>query len=309
MFRYLLFAIFIIVCACQKSQEVVFETLYNDPNVSWKSITIQDNQIYIAGGNEWESGIVMRSDDEGNTWDIELESTSGFLAIDSYEGGLFTAGFNSNFYVKSADNWVDKTISQASIIRGVAQNEQVLIAVGGQAYFEGYVYSTAVEETFTTRDSLDSEISDVAHVKESIFMSVGYGSVYRSEDNGLSWNRLDVEGDFFRKIQFVNEQVGYIVGFAGQVMHTSDGGISWEEIRNGQSLTGGIQQIRSIYFDDNSRGLIAGDNGKIQLTENNGDSWVAIEGLPDEDYNDVILYENKVILISEQGSIYSFDLN
>jgi len=306
--RLFLFMSMFIFCACQKSQEVIFETLYSDPAVSWKSIAKDDNLLYVAGGNQWEGGLIMVSDQSVNSWDIELQSATGFLEIDRFQSSIFAAGFNSNFVQKRNAIWEDKSIMQSSIIRGVAQNEQALIAVGGQAYFEGYVYRASTDGSFTTRDTLDAEVSDVVYVNGSIFIAVGYGSVYRSEDNGVSWNRLNVQGDFFRKIQFVNENLGFIVGIAGKVLRTEDSGMTWQEIKKGQGAFGGIDQMRSIYFEDESRGLIVGDQGNIQMTEDGGDSWTTIEGLPEEDYNDVFLLENLAIVLSEQGNIFRFDL-
>jgi len=66
--------------------------------------------------------------------------------------------------------------------------------------------------------------------------------------------------------------------------------------------------MRSIYFEDESRGLIVGDQGNIQMTEDGGDSWTIIEGQREEDYNDVFLQENLVIVVSEQGNIFGFEL-
>jgi photosystem II stability/assembly factor-like uncharacterized protein len=86
------------------------------------------------------------------------------------------------------------------------------------------------------------------------------------------WEKIEMETDQnFHSIFFVDKQVGWIVGYNGLILKTTDGGENW-----------GIQSINttkrfwSIYFINRNKGFIGGDNGLLFKTEDGGDTWTQI---------------------------------
>lgn len=64
-----------------------------------------------------------------------------------------------------------------------------------------------------------------------------FAAVYKTTDGGLTWseqlNETDLSGNFyFRNIEFLNNNVGFIGTLNGTFFKTIDGGTSWTEVTN-----------------------------------------------------------------------------
>jgi len=66
----------------------------------------------------------------------------------------------------------------------------------------------------------------------------------------------------------VNEQLGWIVGNKGILLHTNDGGISW--VKKELPFT---YDLLKVFFYDSNYGWIGTANGKILITTDGGESW------------------------------------
>ena len=64
-----------------------------------------------------------------------------------------------------------------------------------------------------------------------------YAAIYKTTDGGLNWteqlNENDIPGSYyFRNIEFLNENIGFIGTLSGTFFKTIDGGINWTEVTN-----------------------------------------------------------------------------
>ena len=64
-----------------------------------------------------------------------------------------------------------------------------------------------------------------------------YAAVYKTTDGGLNWseqlNETNIPGNYyFRNIEFLNEDIGFIGTLNGTVFKTIDGGVNWTEVTN-----------------------------------------------------------------------------
>lgn len=94
-----------------------------------------------------------------------------------------------------------------------------------------------------------------------------------------NWNHhLSPVDDDLHNIFFVNHSHGWIVTHsAGTVLHTTNGGNSWEVQARFQP-----GYLESLYFVDANYGWICGEEGKIYRTENGGNDWHnVLSGEPD----------------------------
>ncbi|MGD8396834.1 MAG: YCF48-related protein [Candidatus Eiseniibacteriota bacterium] len=71
-------------------------------------------------------------------------------------------------------------------------------------------------------------------------------------------------------VHFPGPLDGWVVGDAGTLLRTVDGGQSWSPV----ALTG--QDLEDVSFLDASTGLIVGDNGLVFRTVNGGDTWTQV---------------------------------
>jgi photosystem II stability/assembly factor-like uncharacterized protein len=94
------------------------------------------------------------------------------------------------------------------------------------------------------------------------------GIILETSDNS-SWNTI-VSGTHYRlnSIVFTDENNGYIGGYKGMILKTTDTGESWQELNSGT-----LYSIYSGYFFTPDQGIFVGDSGLILKTTDAGSSW------------------------------------
>ncbi len=94
--------------------------------------------------------------------------------------------------------------------------------------------------------------------------------VYHTLDGGLSWNlqTLPQGSKILHSLELIDGNKLWAVGRNGTIIHSSDGGNSWEMQISGVDTT-----LYDVDFADSLRGLIAGD-GVVLYTRDGGNSWI-----------------------------------
>lgn len=104
-------------------------------------------------------------------------------------------------------------------------------------------------------------------------------SLFRSTDRGITWDNL-VDMPFsawLRSISFPNASVGYVVGWAGKIYKTLDGGANWSLLH--ATGVAGNRHFNGVYFVDSNIGYIVGGNKSgdsiqtILKTNDGGVNW------------------------------------
>jgi photosystem II stability/assembly factor-like uncharacterized protein len=70
-------------------------------------------------------------------------------------------------------------------------------------------------------------------------------------------------------IHFVDDQIGYVVGYNGGIYKTINGGSSWSAPLPSNTT----EHLYSTYFIDANTGFVVGDNGIVRRTSDGGASW------------------------------------
>ncbi|MEE9348698.1 MAG: YCF48-related protein [Flavobacteriaceae bacterium] len=139
-----------------------------------------------------------------------------------------------------------------------------------------YDWETVV--SFTPSQS----IKDIYQVDESIAYALsslynGSGlTVKKSTNAGVTWTELNTgvtAGIGYQKIGSPNNGGDiFIVGSLGTLLHSADGGTTWNSI----TTSIGTTNLRDIYFLSNMIGYIAADSANILKTTDGGLTWVDI---------------------------------
>ncbi len=110
-------------------------------------------------------------------------------------------------------------------------------------------------------------------VGNSIMLVSRDGLVYRTEDDGVSWESTSVAGiDRLRTLAFANDDVGYAVGSQSSLIKTTDGGASWSQLS--ADLPEGLN-ILDVHFMSPDTGWIVNRDlsDHIWKTVDGGLSW------------------------------------
>ena len=183
-----------------------------------------DSIVVAAGGNGYDFGIIHRSADFGETWEM----------VDTF-----------NFELRDI----------------VFLNEKRGLAAGYSAILETndggltWDYTTAVDEFFASM-SFPSSITGYAVGRT--------GTIIKTTDGGKTWEKLRngnhpwVSRHAYNKVVFLNAEVGYIVGDRGLILKTSDGGKKWQRFERNTKA-----HLYDIFLFEEGRGIIVGDEGTI----------------------------------------------
>jgi photosystem II stability/assembly factor-like uncharacterized protein len=114
-------------------------------------------------------------------------------------------------------------------------------------------------------------------------LSEGWGcsgnKQYSTSDGGLTWitDYSSLTESWLHGLDFVDEQNGWAVGYGGEIIHTTDGGDTWQK-----QISNTTNQLRNVEFWDDDIGWIVGWGGVTLRTTNGGNLWQKL--ILDDDY-------------------------
>lgn len=173
------------------------------------------------------------------------------------------------------------------------------------------------------KSELVSEIllTDSTHRGERFIAPGLYGNVIYSSD-GINWQQSNSPTQsLLTTVFFINDKEGWVGGHDTLILHTKDGGENWE-IQYEDPITGGDipKPILDIVFKDENNGYAIGAYGLMLTTSDGGKNWEEVDttdGLydlleskdmePEPNFNSMILYKDKLLIVGELGTILIFD--
>lgn len=188
---------------------------------------------------------------------------------------------------------------------------------------------------------LMSPMSAVTHVGNRTIAVGPRGHIAVSEDVGNTWRQasVPVSSDLVA-VSFPSEQYGWAVGHGGVVLHSRDGGETWEKQLDGKDATrlildyygkagpgaelpeaamylereqvligyGGTQPLMAVHFVDEQVGYVAGLFNRLLHTRDGGKTWQPWQHRIDNP-NELHFYSmtadsQAIYLVGEQGSVW-----
>jgi photosystem II stability/assembly factor-like uncharacterized protein len=106
---------------------------------------------------------------------------------------------------------------------------------------------------------------------DTLFIAAEYGSIYRSPDNGASWERLHppYEGSFWGGLT-VSPEAFLVFGMRGHVFRSEDLGESWQELDSGTD-----QSIQSAIVRADGTVVLVGLGGAVLTSSDGGKTFSA----------------------------------
>lgn len=258
------------------------------------------NTIYSCN-----DGGIFRSADQGNTW----SDLSGGIDIKQYyrlSGSFITP---SVIYAGAQDNGTDRVtgVNAATQVNG-ADGEECLVDftddnivfVSSQSGY--FMKSTDGGASFTALSQFGCDWTSPIIMDQTDHnnMYLGGSDVYRSTDNGDTWNNVSngaFDGTCVYSLEISPTSPSYVYAATfGNIYRTTNGGTSWSTITG--SLPVGQAAISGIAISDGNpdavwvtlSGFAAGE--KVYYTTNGGVTWTNMTGsLPNVPAN-CIEYQN-----------------
>lgn len=269
---------------------------------------------YILGYHQTQNQrIILKTSDGGHTWnqilnghiayDIDFLSQDTVVILGSdtiiktIDGGInwtFTATTSPLspgqqipfFHMNTANDWFF-----------ISPSRHTHTTDGGITWIEIYLGSVGAIPIVPT---------DLQFVNDSTIIGIGWYSsqTYISTDKGDNWSFLgsfNSGNSYVLSVCFPTESIGFAVANTGIVgnygiFKSTDGGVTW----NITDSINGLKKIR--YFDENILYSV-GDSGFIVKTNNGGSSWNYEVSGTTKNLNNIIIFNNKAIVVGDSGTI------
>lgn len=144
-----------------------------------------------------------------------------------------------------------------------------------------YINSDISAQWINIESPVDVLLRDVFFTDTLHGWAIGDSStIINTIDGGYSWNiqQSPIENLKLNRVQFVNENVGFISAERGTILKTMDGGTTWS-----LTVLDTLIDYRGLYFINADTGWIAGTgnwgdyvygySGQIQRTTDGGNTW------------------------------------
>lgn len=291
-----------------------WEKLNTGFNYIFRGIEFPENQSYVAfavgesstyNGN----GIVITTYDGGATWtELWTGASQGLEAMSfptQYTG--YVGGWNE-YFAKTTDGgytWTTQTPgTDVYIYTGIKFKDEWNGVVTAQTNTGVGVYTTNDGgATWTEGSGLTGVPYKLTYVSgDTYFLVTNGGDILKSTNNGLTWTTVFSGGGLLVGIEFYDSMTG-IATAENDVFKTTDGGATWV----GQEVIEGAIW-RDVAWQDADHVTLVGTPELIFASEDGGDTW-PINNLGTSTYNEA-LYEvvftpnGRGFIIGSQGVLF-----
>jgi len=211
---------------------------FYDPYYKIQKLDVINNYIY-AFATDFFNEILLKSSDNGLTWDIKPISSAHYfndlLFFNDTTGIMIFGSHGGSGKIKRTTN-------------------------GGNTW-EDYYYDGNPNFSFLQFCQINNN---------EVYVCGTTGLLMKSNNEGADWIELSkrVTSHNLNSISFKNANTGLIVGDNGTVIRTSNGGELWEKI-NLQTK----KNFNKVFLFDDGIGYITGDTGGYYKSANDGISW------------------------------------
>jgi hypothetical protein len=293
--------------SCTPYEDLVENRLDSHTTDDIYDITIDQNgDVHLYAGYVWSRCHEITLSKSYNLESTNLIADKAlFDVLEDNNRRLLAVGTDGYLYTRdrASSLWTFHRLKHWDILHKIKQKPAGgYISVGGKSYEHGYLYHINNDFAIDTVTYVDHEISDIVHVNNDIWMTVGWGHIQRSIDQGLTWATLDIEGDFFNSIVFIDHLEGWITGLNGQLLHTIDGGLTWSAQKFKHP---DFDIFNSIHILTDKTLIILGTEGRLWHSSDKGKSWTAYHIETSEDILGIIPVGVNRYLINGTGGFLS----
>lgn len=269
---------------------------YSYGNYNLKRSCYLDEMTAMAVG---DSGTIIRTDDGGITWkNLSTNSKTNYYGISIIDKNQAWVSGDSGTIIKTTDggdSWFKQ--ESGSIYR--ITDIQLLDQNTGYASTSGQLLKTTDggSNWKVVVNNLYSNV-DIFFINSLVGWFGGYNTTLsKTSDGGLTSVKKDLyledHSKFIKKIQFINENIGWIIikkngEIYSNILFTSDGGTEWESIFYSK-----VYDLNDFHFIDTNTAWTVGNNGVMLYTTNGGAGWIDKQSLTIRNFIDADFINNK----------------
>jgi photosystem II stability/assembly factor-like uncharacterized protein len=228
------------------------------------------------------------------------------FGISQAPGGiLYTCGYDGKalYSTDTGKTWIFKQLVYQPYKRVVFTSADKGIVIGGISFEEGFMERINGQGEQLSWDSLRYELNDILMLNNHTGFICGYGVMMRTDDGGDTWQILNVKGDNFNAISYCNNEI-WVCGYNGSIIHSTNMGLTWEKLRNGNDITNTSYHLDGILFKDAMNGWAVGEKGVVLHSDDGGRHWSEYHNFTSNDLHSIALAPNgNIIVAGDKGTI------
>lgn len=248
--------------------------------------------LHVAGGDRLERNDFLESVDNGGSWNLQhfnevQYSNKAAFCLTENNNKIYAGSFDGKIFWKSTNlsaPWnLKETLSWWYSFTGLAFTPNGTgFAAGNSGYNKGLILKLDIDLNTVKIDSFPFAINDVSFLNETLGYAVGFGAVLKTTDAGEHWTQLNLTDDNYRSVFIKNENDIWTVGFNGTIAQITDNGKKCKKIKNGQSPFSNTDRFIDIAFKG-QEGYIVGEKGIVLHSSDGGENWSTMKKFTKED--------------------------
>ncbi|MEI8279671.1 MAG: hypothetical protein WCG87_07885 [Bacteroidota bacterium] len=276
-----------------------------------KILFINDTIGFIVGGQRFATTTILSTTNGGSSWQTNSFPQAGkalYGITQSASGIIYAIGFEGKMMTSNdtGKSWNDHQIGYEVPYTGVAfADAHRGILIGGINFESGFLVHINDNGVISRQDSLAYQLNDIEMPSASTGYIAGYGVIMKTTDSSSTWNLLNINNDNFEAVFCRSENDVWTCGYGGSIYHTTNGGDSWEQMRNGNDINIPRYHLFDIIFKDALNGWAVGENGLVIHTDDGGHHWMEYDKFTDHIIRSVAFSPNGDLLMAgDMGTVY-----
>ncbi|WKZ68772.1 MAG: YCF48-related protein [Melioribacteraceae bacterium] len=289
-----------------------------DGGITWKDTTFNEYESinYVKFENE-HNGKILTADgsigstqDGGESWSFQNNPSASYgdsythlIDIDNnlfISVGYWQSAFFKNYpfvAITHGDSieWIKYQINTNNVYELGYYDQNRGVLLGGSDVIDlryDLQNDTVLLDSFF--DITNETFSDIHFFDNENGLAISWEGVYKTENGGYQWTKIDSLGSHNQKLYFTSENDGWIVG--NFIYKTNNNGYSWEQVDFG------IAKVwNDIKFIDDQNGWLIGYNLIYQTTDG-GQTWNDVTKM-DGTFTAVDFIDNSTGYLCELDSI------
>jgi uncharacterized protein (TIGR03437 family) len=228
------------------------------------------------------AGTILRTDDGGANWTRQSSGTNADIcgvAFKDAQTGIAVGSngscdslgpFDSGFILRTTDGgaaWTLQVTNTPRLWAVTFADSHTVVAAGDRG-----TVLTSSDSGFTwsalhNGDKLIGGVRAVVFQTTQRGIAVGGAGIYCTRDGGNTWETRvsGLGGNGFYGVHLIGAHTGTVVGTHGQILRTTNGGLTWKEQTSGVSIA-----LRAVSFGSALSGWAVG-NGVLLRTTTGGE--------------------------------------
>lgn len=307
----------LLLFACQKERiDLELQEISSGTNIDLYDVRFVNEQIgYSCGGQLWESGIILKTTDGGQTWLTQLETDNVLYALEfkselegvavGYSGRAWKTEDGGNTWVLRESGPIGNA---APVYADAAflNSSEIILASGNNYFFGGFSAFSFNFEGFL--DSLiDVDMQGVHFFNNQDGLMCGYGSIYKTNNGGDTWEPTNAKGDYFKQMAFNEESEGLVIGYQGKIFSTTNGGNTWERNARKASFFTTKGNLESVDVNG-GEAFICGQNSTLLYSGNFlGGEWLEVNTPYTQDFLGLqLINSTRGFVVGRGGLMFQF---